>query len=135
MKELESFLKFMLEHKSDERIKIYKKIKYGFQHFFIEFWSDNFDKNNNKIFYRPNLTIIIDNRNKCIEIVSEKKDSSMFVENEEIVKKWSKIIDDLIEYELESNITQIIESSLQECDNKNLHREYLMKKIFKNESL
>ncbi len=110
-------------------------MKYGFQHFYVEFWTDNLDQNSTKIFYRPMLTIIMDNRNKCVEMISEKKDSSIIIENEEFVKKWSKIINDNIELDIKKDITDVIESALQECDNKNLHREYLMKKIFKNDTI
>lgn len=135
MRELDIFLLFMLDHKEDERVKIHKKMKYGYQHFFVEFWADTLDKSAKQIFYRPSLTIIIDNRNKCIEVSSERRDSSIVIEDEELTKKWSQKIDEMLKSDLEKDINQLIESTLQECENKNLHREYLMKKIFTDESI
>ena len=140
MEELNNFLHFILENTNDKRIHISKKMKYGFQHFYITFNIDQLDKegkysNINSIFYRNTLSIVIDNRNKCIEIESEINDKSLVIEDEKFVNKWSPILDEFINREITEKISEIIDITLFSCENKNLHRDYKMKKIFKDDEL
>jgi hypothetical protein len=141
MEELNNFLHFILENSDDKRITISKKMKYGFQHFYINFNIDQLDKDGNysgrpnAIFYRNSLSIIIDNRNKCIEIESEIDDKSLVIEDEEFVNRWSLTLDEFLSIEITKKISDIIDITLSSCENKNLHRDYKMKKIFKDDEL
>ena len=138
MEELDRFLHFLLENVDDKRIYISKKMKYGFQHFYISFNIDQLDRDGtygkqNSIFHRNSLSIIIDNRNLCVEIDSEIDEKSIVIEDEEFVKKWSTILDEFLNREITQKISGIIDITLSSCENKNLHREYKMKKIFKDD--
>jgi hypothetical protein len=140
MEELDRFLHFLLENADDRRIFISKKMKYGFQHFYISFNIDQLDKDGtygkqNSIFHRNSLSIVIDNRNLCIEIDSEIDEKSIVIEDEEFVKKWSPILDEFLSREITQKISGIIDITLSSCENKNLHRDYKMKKIFKDDEL
>ena len=37
MKEIDEFLSFLLEHESDSRISISKKMKYGYRYYYVNF--------------------------------------------------------------------------------------------------
>ena len=89
----------------------------------------------NSIFHRNSLSIVIDNRNKCIEIESEINDKSLVIEDEEFVNKWSPILDEFLSREITQKISGIIDITLSSCENKNLYRDYKMKKIFKDDEL
>lgn len=134
MEELNIFIKFLLDHRSDDRIRIHKKMKYGFRHFYIEFNNDVVD-NNLKKYLQPSVTIIFDNRNKCIEVNSFNKDYPITIEDEKMTNEWSDIINQLLESEIKGEIKDIIDESLKSCENKNLHREYIMKKIMKDDTI
>jgi hypothetical protein len=141
MEELDRFLQFLLENIDDRRIHIYKKMKYGFQHFYISFNIDQLDKDGtygkrNSIFHNNSLSIVIDNRNNCIDIDSDSGDvKSIVIEDENFVKKWSIILDEFLNKEITEKISGIIDITLSSCENKNLHRDYKMKKIFKDEPI
>lgn len=138
MEELDRFLNFLLENIDDRRIHISKKMKYGFQHFYISFNIDQLDKDGtygrqNSIFHNNSLSIVIDNRNNCIDIDSEINSKSIVIEDENFVKKWSTILDEFLNKEITQKISGIIDITLSSCENKNLHRDYKMKKIFKDD--
>jgi hypothetical protein len=134
MKELNNFIEFLISHREDERINLHKKMKYGFKHFYIEFFSDVVDRNGNP-FLRPQMSIIIDNRNKCIEMNNDHEDLPIVIEDHYLVDFWTTKLDEILNSEIESKIKSLIEKTLISCDNKNLHREYLMKKIIDDESI
>jgi hypothetical protein len=134
MEELNNFLHFILENVDDKRIHISKKMKYGFQHFYIIFNIDQLDKDGRSMMYHNNsLSIVIDNRNNCIDIDSEINHKSIVIEDEEFVKKWSLILDEFLNKEITKKISFIIDTTLSSCENKILHRDYKMKKIFKDD--
>lgn len=133
MIDLNEFIEFLINHKDDDRIQIYRKMKYGFKHFYIDFYIDT-ERNGSK-FLRPSLSITIDNRNKCIDISSSDEDQNIIIEDNYLIDFWSSKLDEILSKDLDDKIKKIIETTLISCDNKNLHREYLMKKIIKDESL
>ena len=133
MKDLNEFIEFLINHRDDNRIQIYRKMKYGFKHFYIDFFTDK--EKNGSTFLRPSLSLIIDNRNKCIDISSTDEDQSIIIEDDYLIDYWSSKLDEILSKDLDDKIKSIIETTLISCDNKNLHREYLMKKIIKDESL
>jgi hypothetical protein len=59
----------------------------------------------------------------------------MVIEDEEFVKKWSDILDEYLNREITKKIESIVDITLSSCENKNLHRDYKMKKIFKDDEL
>lgn len=133
---LDEFLSFLIEHKDDNRITISKKMKYGYRHYYLTLSVDEEPKKDNnhpstfRYRFSESLDICIDNRNKCIEILYDNGSSNILVEDSTLVDKWSQIIDDLLNENLESNLKCVIENTLSSCYNKNLHREYQMRKIF-----
>ena len=135
MEELDRFLHFLLENIDDRRVHISKKVKYGFQHFYLTFNIDQVDKDGQKLYHNNILSITIDNRNNCIDIDSEINGKSIVIEDENFVKKWSTILDEFLSREITQKISGIIDITLSSCENKNLHRDYKMKKIFKDNEL
>lgn len=130
MKELEKFIEFLVHHRNDDRIKIYRKMKYGYKYFYIDYLSES----DSSVYYRPSLSIVIDNRNKCIE-VSSNNEESIIIEDNNLIDYWSSKLDKMLSDEVDGKIKSIIEKTLISSDNKDLHREYLMKKIIEDESI
>lgn len=134
MKELDDVLKFLIDNRSDNRISISKKMKYGFRYYYISLSIDE-EPDNTKtktplsFRFSDSLDIVVDNRNKCIEITNEGGTNNLIVEDEVLVVKWSTIVDDLLNEDLNNKVKTIFETTLSSCYNKNLLREYQMKKI------
>ncbi len=146
MKEIDEFLHFLLEHESDERISFSKKMKYGYKYFYISFNIDEKqeeENNKNQSYgqlraYRitDSVEIVIDNRNTCVEMLYEHGSENIIIEDKNLVDKWTQILEDFINKDISKKTLNIIEKTLSSCYNKNLYREYQMKKIFpEDESL
>jgi hypothetical protein len=136
MEKIDKFLEFFIEHLDDDRISVYKKIKYGYKYYHINFYIDEdpVKNSNNQTYgfrYRDNLEITFDNRNECIEIYGGNEDHSLIIEDKALLKKWSEILESIVSDNLEKRVVDIFEKSLNDCHNKNLHRELQMKKILK----
>jgi hypothetical protein len=134
MKEIDEFLQFLLDHHEDDRIEISKKMKYGHRYYYINFDIDsdpNENNNPNQSFMsrQGSVDITIDNRNKCLEISENGNYDTMVFENEELVNKWSNILEEYVNKQNDIQIKGILEKTLSVCYNKNLYREYQMKKI------
>ena len=133
---VDEILNFIFEHKNDHRISIYKKMKYGFKHYYISFTIDEEpdSKNNGNTYmrYRDSFEISIDNRNKCIEFIYA-GDKNIIIEDDTLLDKWSTKLDEYLSDNLEYKIKSLFENVLSSCYNKNLYREYQMKKIFPEE--
>ena len=98
MKEIDEFLEFLLQNESDERISISKKMKFGYRNYYVNFYIDDEPedktKNQNQGYaalrsYRiqDSIDIVIDNRNKCIELTYDSGSSNIIVEDEELINK------------------------------------------------
>lgn len=141
MELLDEFLTFLLEHIPDPRISVSKKIKYGFRHYLIELNIDGDPESFKGLPSRgyrfiDTLEIHIDNRNCCIEIISDSGSKNIIIEDKYLVDKWSIIVEDFINKDLVEKVKFTIEKSLNECHNKSLLRDYKMKNLFKeNEPL
>lgn len=138
MLKIDRFLEFFLEHINDPRISVFKKIKYGHRYYHITFFIDEDPNRNSKnhqgLFqYRENLEIIFDNRNGCIEVYGGEESNPLIIEDAELLKKWCDILEPIVSNNLENRVVDIFEKTLNECYNKNLHRELQMKKIFKED--
>ncbi len=137
MEEIDEILNFLLKNKSDDRISIYKKMKYGYRHYHIDFEIDE-ENRTSKSYYTDHISIEIDNRNNCITMSSpyiENKTSSILLENKDLVDKWSSILEEEIDKNLSSNIKNIFEKSLSSCFRKDIYRSYQMRKILGDDDL
>lgn len=138
MEKIDKLLEFLLENLEDERLTVYKKFKYGFKNYYLNFYVDE-DPNNNqnqthRIFqYRDSLEVVFDNRNKCIEIYGGDEQHPLIIEDESLLLKWSSILEDIVSNNLEERAVSVFEKTLSECFNKNLYRELQMKKLFKED--
>lgn len=137
MEKIDKFLEFFLDNIDDKRISISKKMKYGHRYYYINFMVDEdptIQNNQNSIYqYRDNMEIIFDNRNECIEIYGGDENNTIIVEDKLLLKKWSNILEEVVNKDLENRVINIFEKTLNECYNKNLYRELQMKKLFKED--
>lgn len=137
MEKIDKFLEFFLDNIDDKRISISKKMKYGHRYYYINFMVDEdptIQNNQNSIYqYRDNMEIIFDNRNECIEIYGGDESNTIIVEDKLLLEKWSNILEEVVNKDLENRVINIFEKTLNECYNKNLYRELQMKKLFKED--
>jgi hypothetical protein len=136
--EIDEFIAFMMSHKDDERVTIQKDIKYGHKNYWISFDIDSEPKtktvNNGWGTISGRLSIHLDKRNEAIFFSSDNTDvSTIAIEDKELLDKWCEIIEDYISSKLNSDFRDMVEQSLSSCFNKNIHREWKMKKIFDDE--
>lgn len=138
MKEIDEFLQFLLDHESDERISFSKKMKYGYRYYYVSFNIDEKpeEESKNQSFgslrgYRisDSVEIIIDNRNGCVEMIYDNGIENIIIEDKHLLNKWSEILEEYINRDVDVKAKDIIEKTLSSCYNKNLHRTYQMKKI------
>jgi hypothetical protein len=135
MEHFDEFVKLLLDNlENDDRIKLSKKIKYGCRHYYLTLNIDKINNNPNtsntfSVIFRDSIEIHFDNRNLCIEINGYDEDN-VIIEDKEILDKWSIILEEIVNKNIEKNIKDKIEWGLNECDNKSLLRQYQMKKLF-----
>jgi hypothetical protein len=136
MEKIDKFLEFFIENLDDKRISVYKKMKYGHRYYYINFLVDDDPNQNSKngIYqYRDNMEIVFDNRNLCIEVYGGDENNTLIIEDKNLLKKWSNILEEITSRNLEDKVINIFEKTLNECYNKNLYRELQMKKLFKED--
>jgi hypothetical protein len=100
VEDLEQFLNFALENLSDPRIEFYKKMKYGYSHYYINIrlkYPEDVNSNDSKT-----LQIIVDCRNSCIE-VGHWEDLLVF-EDYELTKKWADKLELVYKNRLSSHL-------------------------------
>lgn len=131
MNEIDEFLAFLLEHEHDKRINIKKTMKYGHRFYQISF---SIDEETGDKRYGDSLEIIIDNRNECIEILYDGGRSNIIIEDKTMIDKWNDILEDYVNKDLSEKTKSVIKKTLSSCYNKNLYREYQMKKILPDET-
>lgn len=129
MNELDKFLQFLMENISDERISISKRMKYGYRHYYVSLSIDK--KGDNGRTYRDRMNICVDCRNNCIDMDDTIGDN-VLIEDSDMVLKWSSILEEHLSKNLSNKVESIIESTLSDCYQKDLYREYKMTKIFKD---
>jgi hypothetical protein len=132
MKELDKFLRFLMENMEDERISIWKKMKYGYRHYYISLSIDLEDEKGNPIRYRDRMSVTIYNRNNCIELEDDDGENIVF-EDVEMVKKWTDILEEYISKDMDGKVHKMVDLTLGKCANKSLHRAYKMKEILKDD--
>lgn len=137
MKKIDKFIEFFVENKDDKRINIFKKIKYGYKYYHIQFTIDedpsNLKNNHGYFSYRENMEILFDNRNQCVEIFGGDEKNSIIIEDIQLLEKWSNILEDIVSSNIENRAVDVFEKTISECYNKNLYRELQMKKLFKED--
>jgi hypothetical protein len=136
--EIDEFITFIMSYKNDERVTITKDIKYGHKNYWITFDIDSEPKsivsNNHWGSISGRMSIHFDRRNECIFFSSDNTDvSNIVIEDKNLLDKWCEIIEDYIASNLKTDFRQMVEQSLSSCYNKNIHREWKMKKIFDDE--
>lgn len=140
IEEIDEFIAFMMSHKDDERLSIEKDIKYGHRNYWITFDIDSEPKSNSNNHYgniSGRMTIHFDRRNEAVFISSDITEAPQIaIEDKSLLDKWCDILEKHISGSLKSDFREIVEQSLSSCYNKNIHREWKMKKIFdEDESL
>ena len=137
IEEIDEFITFMMSHKDDERLSIEKDIKYGHRNYWITFNIDSDPKSNSKNHYgniSGRMTIHFDRRNEAVFISSDIAEASQIaIEDKALLDKWCDILEKHISGNLKSDFREIVEQSLSSCYNKNIHREWKMKKILDEE--
>ena len=137
IEEIDEFIAFMMSHKDDERLSIEKDIKYGHRNYWITFDIDSEPKSNSNNHYgniSGRMTIHFDRRNEAVFISSDITEAPQIaIEDKSLLDKWCDILEKHISGSLKSDFREIVEQSLSSCYNKNIHREWKMKKIFEEE--
>jgi len=125
MDKIDKFIQFLFERIDDDAISLSKKVKYGHRYYYLFL---NLEKEESRfgINLISSMSIIIDNRNKCIEVNSI---NELVIESEELVNKWSDIFEEYISNNLDENIQDVINATLSNSKDKSLLREYQMEKI------
>jgi hypothetical protein len=135
--EIDEFITFLMNHKDDERVTINKDIKYGHKNYWINFDIDSEPKTINSNHWGSisgRMSIHFDRRNEAIFFSSDHTDvSQIIIEDKDLLEKWCDILEDYLSSNLRSNFREMVEQTLSGCHNKNIHREWKMKKIFDDE--
>jgi hypothetical protein len=126
MEKIDKFIQFLFERIDDDAISVSKKMKYGHRYYYLFLNLDG--EEDNRFGMASSMTITIDNRNKCIEVSSI---NELVIESEELVSKWSDILEEYILNNLDENIQDAINMTLSNAKDKSLLREYQIGKIFK----
>lgn len=136
MNELDLFLTHLFCNIESEDITLSKKMKYGYRHYYLNV---NVEKESNEgdnkvkssfggtYLSITDFSIVIDNRNKCIDIFSNM--DSIVVENEELVNKWTEVFEKHIQDSLEKEVGNLINNVFSNSTQKNLLRDYKLKKM------
>ena len=136
MEQLDEFIQFMMDHDQDDRMNIYKDIKYGHKNYYITFKVDTDplqQKGWNRM-YGGSMNIHVDNRNRCITMHSDESDTDEIVfEDSALVDKWSEILEDYINSKLMRDFKKIVDNTFESCHRKDIARDWKIKKIFKEE--
>ena len=137
IEEIDEFIAFLMNHKDDERVTIQKDIKYGHRNYWISFDIDSEPKsvtNNHWGTISGRMSIHFDTRNEAIVFSSDHTDvSQVTIEDKDLLNKWCTIIEEYIGSNLKSDFRQMVEQTLSSCYNKNIHREWKMRKILPDE--
>lgn len=136
MNELDLFLTHLFDNIESEDIILSKKMKYGYRHYYLNVKVEkevDQDTNNSSVsgtYYLSgggDFCITIDNRNKCIDIFSNF--DNIVVEDKDLVDKWTEIFEEYIQTGLETEVGNLINNVFSNSTQKNLLRDYKLKKI------
>ena len=54
----------------------------------------------------------------------------IYLKSDELLKKWSDVIEKYLDSRFLKDMESIIEDAFSSCENKDIHREWKMKKLF-----
>jgi hypothetical protein len=136
MGKLDDFIKFLFERLDGINISANKKVKYGHRYYYLVARLEI--GNTGKVtpfggLDYSSISIVIDNRNKCIEMFSNSGEYT--IESEYLVNKWSEILEKYISDNIEEDIDSIITDFLSSTKDKYLLREFQMEKILKDDNI
>ena len=131
MNELDSFLTHLFNSIESEDITLSKKMKYGYRHYYLNIKVEQQEEtelsHSKNGLYISDFTIVIDNRNKCIDIFSNM--DTIVVEDNELVEKWTNIFEEYIQDNLEKTVGDLINNTFTNTNQKGLLRGYKLKKM------
>jgi hypothetical protein len=132
-KEIDEFIKFLMEKNEDERIEIDKEIKYGHKNYFITFDIDDDPngKQNQWSKIKGRITIHFDTRNECVVVTTDY--SSLIFEEKDLLEKWCPIIEEYLKSNLLNNFNKLVDKSLSDCFKKDIYRDWQMRKIIEDD--
>lgn len=128
MKEFDKYMELLFQNvENNKNIRISKKVKYGFAHYYIILvvqsksepspsWHD--------------LTVVIDNRNNCIEVIGRHITDQLVIQDDKLTKKWTLRCEEYLNSHLQKNLEEAIEDILSTSIDKSLLRQYKMDKLF-----
>lgn len=132
MVELEEFLNFVYENLDDPRVGFYKKMKYGYRHYFINITLKCLeDEQRNR--ESKTLQIIIDCRNNCIEV--GQWEELVIFEDQELTKKWADKLEEVYNRNIVSDLQLKVSKFFSNVDpkDKDFGRRWKMKDLFDDE--
>ena len=135
MEEISKFLNFIYDNLEDERVSVFKEMKYGHRYYYISILlkTEVEQTVNTSSFNSYNqLTITLDNRNKCLVMNNTDDERSLTIENEELLVKWSEIFEKHLNQNMDKDIKEMIHDVMSNMSDKDLYRDYQIKNIFNN---
>jgi hypothetical protein len=132
MVELEEFLDFVVENLSDPRIEFFKKMKFGYRHYFINI-TLKYPEDDQRNRESKTLQIVVDCRNNCIE-VGQWEELVVF-ESTELTQKWADKLEEVYSKKLTSELGLKISKFFNNVDpkDKDFGRLWKMKDWFNDE--
>ena len=131
MNELDNFLTHLFNNIESEDITLSKKMKYGYRHYYLNIKVDQEEETEStlskNVLYTSDFTIVIDNRNKCIDVFSNM--DTIVVEDITLVEKWTNIFEEYIQDNLEKTVEDLINNTFTNTSQKGLLRGYKLKKM------
>lgn len=129
MADLEEFLQFIVQNLDDPRVEFFKKMKYGYRHYFInitlKYPEDEQNRRDSKT-----LQIIVDCRNNCIE-VGQWEELTVF-ESPELTQKWAAELEKVYQSNISSDLKEKVNKFFNNVDpkDKDFGRRWKMKDWF-----
>jgi len=129
MVELEEFLQFIFQNLDDPRVEFFKKMKFGYRHYFINV-TLKYPEDDQKGRDSKTLQIIIDCRNNCIE-VGQWEELIVF-ENPELTQKWATELEKVYQSTISSDLKEKVNKFFNNVDpkDKDFGRRWKMKDWF-----
>ena len=123
MENLNEFLNYIWDNIDDPRVKIIKKLKYGYRYYHIDINLPTTDSRT--------IGIHVDDRNNIIEI-SYEYGESVVIESEDMSKFWIDRFESVYQSRIENRLNNIVNNFINETDTKgkDFWRDWTMNKIF-----
>lgn len=135
MKEIDRFLNFLYKNIKDDRITLYKEMNRGHRYYImIMVLEKEIRTAPSKHTIHNELTVRVDNENNCISLINSYYENQYTtIESQELVTKWSKIFEEYLTKNIEDDVKLLIDNTMKDSKDKDLYREYIMEKIFKED--